>query len=105
LVVLVENTGLDAKEQCLQSEKPIVGSIGQFKSSSLCSYFLATSHYFVLQRSITATTTMSAQRETESQRQVRQMVNFIMQEANEKVNEIKIKVIIIYLCINMRIKY
>lgn len=35
---------------------------------------------------------MSGQRETESQRQVRQMVNFIMQEANEKVNEIKIKV-------------
>lgn len=37
---------------------------------------------------------MSGQRETESQRQVRQMVNFIMQEANEKVNEIKIKVIL-----------
>ena len=32
------------------------------------------------------------QRETESQRQVKQMVNFIMQEASEKVNEIKIKV-------------
>ena len=32
-------------------------------------------------------------KETESQRQVRQMVNFIMQEANEKVNEIKIMVL------------
>ncbi len=32
-----------------------------------------------------------ATKETESQRQVKQMVNFIMQEANEKVNEIKIK--------------
>jgi hypothetical protein len=34
----------------------------------------------------------SAPKETDSQRQVRQMVNFIMQEANEKVNELKIKV-------------
>ena len=33
-----------------------------------------------------------ATKETESQRQVKQMVNFIMQEANEKVNEIRIKV-------------
>lgn len=35
---------------------------------------------------------MSGARETDSQRQVRQMVNFIMQEANEKVNELRIKV-------------
>ena len=28
----------------------------------------------------------------DSSRQIKQMVNFIMQEANEKVNEIKIKV-------------
>lgn len=34
---------------------------------------------------------MSSSRESESQRQVRQMVNFIMQEANEKVNELRIK--------------
>lgn len=34
-----------------------------------------------------------ATKETESQRQVKQMVNFIMQEANEKVNEIRIKVV------------
>ena len=31
-----------------------------------------------------------------SGRQIKQMVNFIMQEAHEKVNEIKIKVIFIY---------
>jgi V-type H+-transporting ATPase subunit E len=34
---------------------------------------------------------MSTQRESDSQRQVKQMVAFIMQEASEKVNEIRIK--------------
>jgi hypothetical protein len=35
---------------------------------------------------------MSGGRENESQRQVKQMCAFIMQEATEKVNELKIKV-------------
>ncbi len=39
---------------------------------------------------------MATARESESQRQVRQMVNFIMQEANEKVNEIRIKVMFLW---------
>jgi hypothetical protein len=39
-----------------------------------------------------STLKMSTARETDSQRQVKQMVNFIMQEAQEKVNELRIKV-------------
>ncbi len=36
-------------------------------------------------------------KESASSRQIKQMVNFIMQEAHEKVNEIKIKVFYIYI--------
>lgn len=35
---------------------------------------------------------MSSKPNSESSRQIKQMVNFIMQEAHEKVNEIRIKV-------------
>jgi hypothetical protein len=38
---------------------------------------------------------MSAEQQQRAEMQIRQMVNFIMQEAHEKCNEIKIKVYII----------